>query len=107
MRKLKGGCSRRQFLAGSGVLMLGTTLNFRGMAIIPTGSELKKEPVIDIHQHIHYHARKDEEMLQHQRAMGVTKTILLPAGRPVNSPSTHNGVSNGLQADAGGNAECY
>src|ERR1035437_10644735 len=39
--------------------------------------------------------------------MGVTKTILLPAGRPVNSASTHNGLSNGLQAQCLGNAVCY
>jgi len=46
-------------------------------------------------------------MLAHQRAMGVTKTILLAAGRPVNSASTHNGLSNGLQAQCLGNQYCY
>ena len=35
--------------------------------------------------------------------MGVTQTILLPAGRPVNRPSTHQGKSNGLAAQTGGN----
>ena len=39
--------------------------------------------------------------------MGVTKTILLPAGRPVNTASTHNGVANGLQAQCLGNEFCY
>jgi predicted TIM-barrel fold metal-dependent hydrolase len=38
--------------------------------------------------------------------MGVTRTILLPAGRPVNSASTHNGLANGLQAQCLGNAFC-
>lgn len=104
MRKLKEGCSRREFLAGTGILALGTGLGFKGMAEF---GGTAKEPVIDIHQHIHYHERTDEDLLAHQRGMGITKTILLPAGRPVNSPSTHNGVSNGLQVEAGGNAECY
>jgi predicted TIM-barrel fold metal-dependent hydrolase len=104
MRKLKEGYTRREFLAGTGILALGTGLGFNGMAEF---SGTAKEPVIDIHQHIHYHERTDEDLLAHQRGMGVTKTILLPAGRPVNSPSTHNGVSNGLQVEAGGNAECY
>jgi predicted TIM-barrel fold metal-dependent hydrolase len=107
MRKLKEGCSRREFLAGSGILVFGTGLSIKGIAEISAGSGIRREPVIDIHQHIHYHERMDEQMLRHQRAMGITKTILLPSGRPVNSPSTHNGISNGLQAEAGGNAECY
>lgn len=95
--------SRRKFIAGTGVFLIGTALKLKG-AEMP---EAKKEPIIDIHQHIHYHERTDEQMLAHQRAMGITTTILLPAGRPVNSASTHNGISNGLQAEAGGSAECY
>ena len=39
------------------------------------------EPVIDIHQHTDYSGRSDEQMIAHQRTMGVTHTILLPAGR--------------------------
>ncbi len=39
--------------------------------------------------------------------MGITRTVLLPAGRPVDRPSTHGGVANGLQARARGNDECY
>ena len=38
------------------------------------------EPVIDIHQHTNYSGRTDEELVAHQRRMGVTKTVLLPAG---------------------------
>lgn len=38
------------------------------------------EPVIDIHQHTNYSGRSDEALIAHQRAMGVTKTVLLPAG---------------------------
>ncbi|MHA3771196.1 amidohydrolase family protein [Verrucomicrobiota bacterium sgz303538] len=39
------------------------------------------EPVIDIHQHTDYSGRTDEQLIAHQRKMGVTHTILLPAGR--------------------------
>jgi predicted TIM-barrel fold metal-dependent hydrolase len=35
--------------------------------------------------------------------MGVTHTLLLPAGRPVDRASTHHGKSNGLAAQCGGN----
>ncbi|MBL9117123.1 MAG: amidohydrolase family protein [Verrucomicrobiaceae bacterium] len=63
------------------------------------------EPVIDIHQHTNYHGRSDEHLVAHQRAMGVTTTILLPGGRPANVPSTHNGKSNGLAARVGPNSD--
>ncbi len=95
--------SRRDFLAASALLALA--------AAVPgckTGEEgWGTEPIIDIHQHLGYSGRSDEVLLAHQRAMGVTKTILLPAGRPVNTASTHNGFSNGLQAQCLGNEPCY
>jgi predicted TIM-barrel fold metal-dependent hydrolase len=50
------------------------------------------EPVIDIHQHTNYSGRTNVELIAHQRAMGVTKTVLLPAGR-----------FYGLDAQCGGN----
>jgi predicted TIM-barrel fold metal-dependent hydrolase len=95
--------SRRDFLGASTLLALA--------AVVP-GCKTAEEgpghqPIIDIHQHLGYSGRSDEVLLSHQRAMGVTKTILLPAGRPVNTASTHNGLSNGLQADCLGNAACY
>lgn len=100
MVKSKTNYSCREFLAGAGVLVVGTSLQFKGIALI---TEIKKkEPIIDIHQNIHYLKRIDEQVLSHQRAMAGTTTILLPAGRPVDSPSTHEEVANGLQADAGG-----
>jgi predicted TIM-barrel fold metal-dependent hydrolase len=104
MKKLKGDSSRREFLVSTGILLLGAGLKMEGFSAIPGA---RKEPIIDIHQHIHYNERMDEQMLAHQKAMGITTTILLPSGRPVNSESTHGGVSNGLEAKAGGNAECY
>ena len=50
------------------------------------------EPVIDIHQHTHYAGRTDDELIAHQRTMGVTRTALLPAGSKY-----------GLAVGAGGN----
>src|SRR3954447_16341080 len=50
------------------------------------------EPVIDIHQHTNYSGRTDEQLIAHQRTMGITKTVLLPAGSKY-----------GLAAGAGGN----
>ena len=50
------------------------------------------EPVIDFHQHTTYSGRTDEQLIAHQRTMGIAKTVLLPAGS-----------SGGLAAGAGGN----
>src|SRR5262245_50887233 len=38
------------------------------------------EPIIDIHQHTNYSDRSDADLVAHQRALGITKTVLLPAG---------------------------
>ncbi|WP_345026505.1 amidohydrolase family protein [Ravibacter arvi] len=62
--------------------------------------------IIDIHQHTNYAGRSHEELLTHQRAMGVKHTILLPAGTPSFGASTHFGKSNGLQVNSTGNDVC-
>lgn len=62
-------------------------------------SDEASEEVIDIHQHVNYHVRPDDVMLRHQEAMGVDKTILLPAGSPFNRESTLGGKGNGLQVN--------
>lgn len=49
-------------------------------------------PIIDIHQHTNYSDRPDNALIEHQRKMEITKTILLPAGSKY-----------GLAAKAGGN----
>ena len=92
--------SRREFLGASALLTLAATTGCKSLGRGP-------DPIIDIHQHLGYSGRSDAEMMAHQTAMGVTRTILLPAGRSVNTASTHNGVSNGLQAEALGNEACY
>jgi predicted TIM-barrel fold metal-dependent hydrolase len=93
--------SRRNFIKVSSLWAVGTAVT--GCNSLDHGPE----SLIDIHQHVGYHGRDDATLLAHQRAMGATKTILLPAGRPVNRPSTNNGVSNGLEAKCLGNEACY
>ncbi len=100
--------SRREFLVGSAA----------ALAIAPLAAAAVPEPVIDIHQHTNYGgkrdtawkqifpARTDEDLIAHQRAMGVTKTILLPAGRQVLRASTHEGRSNGLEGTCTSNDAC-
>jgi predicted TIM-barrel fold metal-dependent hydrolase len=89
--------SRRRFLRSS---LAATTA-----ALLPNvNAEEAPEPIIDIHQHTNYKGRTDEQMLAHQRMMGVTQTIILPAGTPVDRPSTNGGKYNGLGGvGAGGN----
>lgn len=104
------GLTRRQFLAVSATAALSGTL--RMSAAEPP------EPIIDIHQHTNYGgrrdsafraispARTDEQLVAHQRAMGITKTILLPAGRDALRESTHQGRSNGLESTCTSNDAC-
>ena len=67
--------TRRHFLLGAGASLLPAA-----------------QPVIDIHQHTNYAGRTEDELLAHQRAMGITTTVLLPAGSRY-----------GLDVKAGGN----
>src|SRR3954469_12350078 len=63
-----------------------------GIACAALARGADAEPVIDIHQHTNYSGRTDEELIAHQRKMGVSHTVLLPAGRFF-----------GLDAQCGGN----
>lgn len=103
MSKLKT-FTRREFLAGSGLLLAGTALK---LDAAPSWLQGPKEPIIDIHQHTGYQGRAAAQLLAHQRKMGITTTILLPAGHSVNYGSTHYGVSNGLQAQVTPNEASY
>ncbi len=85
-------CTRRRFLLSAGAATLGASLKGE-----------PRESIADIHQHTNYHARSNDDLIQHQKALGVTHTVLLPAGAEVARPSTHAGRSNGLAARAGGN----
>jgi predicted TIM-barrel fold metal-dependent hydrolase len=94
--------NRREFLTSSALAMLGATAH----GYVPA-QQASAEPIIDIHQHLGYSGRPDDMLLAHQRAIGATTTILLPAGRVAIGPSTHGGVANGLQAQALGNEACH
>jgi predicted TIM-barrel fold metal-dependent hydrolase len=75
--------SRRDFLLASVGAVSACALG---------GQENSNEPIIDIHQHTNYSGRTNAQLIAHQKAMGVTHTILLPAGRLY-----------GLDAQCGGN----
>ncbi|MEY4090450.1 MAG: hypothetical protein RJB55_2721 [Verrucomicrobiota bacterium] len=101
---------RRQFLVATAAAIAATRLPAAATA----------EPIIDIHQHTNYgggrdkttyapilpRPRNDDELVSHQRGLGITTTILLPSGRPVNRSSTHNGRANGLDSTCTGNEDC-
>ena len=89
--------NRRRWITGTSAALIGTALSKSARA-----AETKFE-IIDIHQHTNYHGRSDEGLIAHQKNMGVTKTILLPAGSDALGPSTHNGKSFGLAARVLGN----
>jgi hypothetical protein len=78
--------SRRKFVRAL------TALPFAAGACRSIPQQTFAEPIIDIHQHTHYHGRLDRDLVHHQRAMGATTTVLLPAGRYY-----------GLAAECGGN----
>ncbi|RRB02595.1 amidohydrolase family protein [Larkinella rosea] len=101
--KVLPSVSRRGFITRSGIFLAGTAMNLK----LPGLSEPLAEPIIDIHQHTDYMGRTHDQLMAHQRAMGVTTTILLPAGTPAFGLSTHKGQSNGLQAKCSGNETCY
>ncbi len=114
MRPLRS-LSRREFLVSSSAALAFTALA-RGEASNPAPA--LAEPVIDIHQHTNYGglrdakynqigaARTHAQLRSHQLGMGVTKTILLPAGRAIVSPTTHGGRSNGLEGTCTSNEDC-
>lgn len=105
--------SRRDFLLTATAALATARLGFAADAAAPAAVE----PIIDIHQHTNYGGKRDQnaawkqisparthdELIAHQRAMGITKTILLPAGRPVLRASTHDGRGNGLESTISGN----
>jgi predicted TIM-barrel fold metal-dependent hydrolase len=92
--------NRREFLTSSALAMFATADAYAA------AKQASAEPIIDIHQHLGYSGRPNEVLIAHQRDIGATTTILLPAGRPATGASTHGGVANGLQAQALGNEAC-
>jgi predicted TIM-barrel fold metal-dependent hydrolase len=49
--------------------------------LLSAGAALQPgERIIDIHQHTNYSGRSNADLVAHQRKLGVTRTVLLPAG---------------------------
>ncbi len=94
--------TRRQWIATNSAALGGLVLNQTSARAAAAGFE-----IVDIHQHTNYHGRSDRDLIAHQKNMGVTKTILLPAGSDALGPSTHNGKSFGLAARVLGNNAAY
>ena len=91
--------SRRSFLVSS---LSGSVVALSSYS--RGADDAAAEPIIDIHQHTNYRERTAEQLIAHQRKMGVTQTILLPAGSAVKRPSTADGKHNALGGvGAGGN----
>ncbi len=71
---MKQELTRRGFLGATTAMLAGGALpdGARGDAA---------EPIIDIHQHQGYKGRTTAQFRAHQRAMGVTMTVILPSAR--------------------------
>ncbi len=85
--------NRRQFtkLAASGTVS--------GLAAsVAIAQKEGAEEIIDVHQHVNFHGRFNDVLIEHQDKMGVTKSVLLPAGSALNTISTRKGSANGLAA---------
>ena len=87
--------SRREFLVNSATLTAAGLGTLSGTLPAAFGQDAI-EPIIDIHQHTNYWQRDLDSLIAHQKAMGVTQTILLPAGSAVSRASTADGKHNGL-----------
>ena len=78
--------NRRQFLTKTATTAAGVALPCHAIGLQP------RQEIIDLHQHTNYSGRNDQRLLGHQKALGVSWTVLLPAGRLY-----------GLAANCGGN----
>lgn len=83
--------TRRAFLQAGAAALAGTACGLHA-APAPAEPAPTAEPIIDIHQHTNYAGRTDAQLIRHQQVLGVTTTVLLPAGRWY-----------GLDAKCGGN----
>lgn len=90
---------RRHFLQRSGMIGLGL-----GHSSSSFGQEPDAEELVDVHQHVNYSGRTNDELIKHQERMGIAKSVLLPAGSVTLGASTHLGRSNGLAARIFGTA---
>jgi predicted TIM-barrel fold metal-dependent hydrolase len=112
MRQRTTGPTRRAFIASSCAALVAAgckspeqpTTRPTQDSGLSTGDSI---PIIDLHQHTNYNNRTDEQLIAHQRNMGISLSVLLPAGHPVETPTTHMGKSNGLAAKCFPIESCY
>ncbi|MDO8540495.1 MAG: amidohydrolase family protein [Opitutaceae bacterium] len=70
-------CSRRDFISAGATLVAAGAL---GRTHLDAATAPAADRIIDIHQHVPYSKRTAEQLMAHQKAMGISLTILLPAG---------------------------
>ena len=85
---------RRHFLEQTALAGIGLAHS----TALSEEKSFQEKMLIDVHQHINYSGRMNDAFLKHQDAMGIAKTVLLPAGSITQGDSTHKGLSNGLAA---------
>ena len=93
---------RRHFLQCSGMIGLG--LGHFASSVGQENEAKEKEVLIDVHQHINYSGRTNDDLIKHQETLGIAKSVLLPAGSVTLGATTHEGRSNGLAARIFGTA---
>lgn len=69
------GYTRRRFLQQASLAVGTLSLPHWAAAAGST-----KEPIIDVHQHVQYSGRADEVLVEHQRTLGATLSVLMPSG---------------------------
>ena len=89
--------SRRDFVLSASAGLLASCGPQSQPTTQPPETTTPPQPdkIIDIHQHTDYSGRTDDQLVAHQRALGISKTVLLPAGSKY-----------GLAVGAGGNDTC-
>jgi len=95
--------SRREFIGTGFIAAAGVFAGAGCKSLDWAGADT----IIDIHQHAGYSGRTDKELIAHQAAMGVKRTILLPSGHAMLARSAQNGAASASQTQAGGNEACY
>ena len=87
--------TKRDFIKTTGCA-LGVSLSKPLCSMAQSGELHAGFPIIDLHQHTNYSGRSELQLRTHQKAMGVHRTVLLPAGKYY-----------GLAAKCGGNETVY
>ena len=85
------GMRRREFLVSAAAAVTTVSCG-EAQRERPAAAAGTDDLVVDFHQHTNYKGRTDDDLVEHQRSMGVDLTVLLPAGSRY-----------GLAADAFGN----